>query len=68
MAVKKKAAKKAKEMLCVGSKVKEHIRSKNMMCSSEVLAALNEAVYDVLDKAIARAEGNARKTVQARDL
>jgi hypothetical protein len=31
---KKKSSKKAKEMLCVGSKVKDYIRSQDMMCSS----------------------------------
>jgi len=64
----KGAAGKSKDMLCVGSKVKEYIRGKDLMCSGEVLDALNECICACLDKAAARAEANGRKTVQARDL
>lgn len=63
----KKAA-KSKEMLCVGSKVKDVIRSHNLMCSADVLEALNKEVHACLAKAVARAEANGRKTVQARDM
>jgi histone H3/H4 len=64
----KKKAAKSKEVLCVGSKVKEHIRSKDMMCSADVLEAVNDCIHGCLDRAVCRAEANGRKTVQARDL
>jgi histone H3/H4 len=57
-----------KEMLVVGSKVKAHIKAKGLMCSSDVLEAINCCVYCCLDKAAKRAEANGRKTVQARDV
>jgi histone H3/H4 len=64
----KKNVGKSREMLCVGSKVKEYVRSKNMMCSAEVLEALNCCMHACLDRAVCRADANGRKTVQARDL
>lgn len=67
---KKKAAKKAaaKEPLVVASKVKAYIKSKGMMTSSESLSALNDAIYAMLDAAIARTEANRRSTVKPQDL
>ena len=57
-----------KEMLIVGTKVKNYIRSKGVMSSSDVLVALNAALYDLLDKAAERAKANGRKTVQGKDV
>ena len=57
-----------KEMLLVGSKVKAYVKSKGLNSSAEVLDALNCCVYACLDKAVARAKENARKTLQARDV
>lgn len=57
-----------KEMLLVASKVKNVIKSKGLMCSAEVLDALNDCVYECLDKAAKRAQANGRKTVQAKDV
>ena len=57
-----------KEMLIVGTKVKNYIKSKDVMSSGDVLVALNDAVYALLDKAVARAKGNGRKTVQGKDV
>lgn len=70
MAGKKKAAgsKKPREMLLVQSKVKEYVRSKEMMCSSDLVDALNEHVAWLLDKAVERAESNGRKTARASDV
>ncbi|MEL7370837.1 MAG: hypothetical protein AAFN74_18090 [Myxococcota bacterium] len=65
---KKKAAKKAREMMLVQSKVKEYVRGSEMMCSGELIEALNEVVGDLLDRAVARADGNGRKTVKAQDI
>ncbi|MFO8007613.1 MAG: hypothetical protein R6V05_07765 [Candidatus Brocadiia bacterium] len=57
-----------KEMLVVGTKVKNYIKGKGLMSSADVLDALNDAVYELLDDAAARAKANGRKTVQARDV
>ena len=65
---KKKAAKKAREMMLVQSKVKEYVRGSEMMCSGELIEALNDVVGDLLDRAVARADGNGRKTVKAQDI
>jgi histone H3/H4 len=63
-------AKKKSEPLYVKSKVREFIKSKGCNTSSGVLdgEALNAIITDLLDKAVARAKGNNRKTVKARDL
>ena len=58
----------AKEMLIVGTKVKNYIKSKGVMSSQDVLDALNTAIYAVLDKAVERAKANGRKTVQGKDV
>lgn len=68
----KKAAKKSscKEMepLVVASKVKAYVKSKGMMSSSEVIAALSCKVYCMLDQAMCRTKENRRSTVKAIDL
>ena len=74
---KKKAAKKTaaakkssskKEVLVVASKVKAFVKSKGMMSSSDSIAALNDKVYCLLEKAIARTQANRRSTVKPQDL
>jgi len=67
---KKKAKKKAskKEVLVVASKVKAYVKSKKMMTSSDAVAALSDAVYGLLDDAIARTKANRRSTVKPQDL
>lgn len=57
-----------KESLIVASKVKAYIKSKKMMTSSEALGAISDAVYSMLDAAIARTKANRRSTVKAQDL
>lgn len=59
---------KKKESLIVASKVKAYIKSKKMLTSSELLAALNETVYCALDCAVTRAKANKRRTVKAADV
>lgn len=59
---------KKKESLIVASKVKAYIKSKKMMTSSDALAALNDAVYCILDAAVARTKANRRSTVKPQDL
>lgn len=68
MAAKKATKKKEREMLLVQSKVKEFVREHDMMCASDLTEALNEAVSQLLEKAIARAEANGRKTARASDV
>ena len=58
----------AKEMLVVGSKVREYVKAKGLMCSAEVLGAVNCCVQCCLDRAVQRAKENGRKTLQTRDI
>ncbi len=64
------AKKNAVETLFVKSKVREYIKGKDCNTSGAVLdgSALNNAIIDILDKAIARTKANNRKTVQEKDL
>ena len=62
----KKASKK--EVLVVGSKVKNYIRSKKMMCSADAVVALSDKVHCILDAAMARTKANKRSTVKPQDL
>jgi len=64
------ATKKKAEALFVKSKVREYIKGKDCNTSGDVIdgPALNNVIIEILDKAIARAKGNNRKTVQEKDL
>lgn len=62
-----KKAPKAGEMLLVGSKVKNAIRSHNMNVGGDAADALNMVVYWYIDQAAKRAQANGRKTVRAHD-
>ena len=64
------AKKGAVEALFVKSKVRDYIKGKGCNTSGAVIdgPALNNAIIEVLDKAIARAKANNRKTVQEKDL
>ena len=71
----KKGKSKAKsssggDALFVKSKIREYIKSKECNTSSGILdgGALNDLIISILDKAIARAKGNGRKTVQEKDI
>ena len=65
---KKVAKKKTKEVLVVGSKVKAYIKSKNMMCSGDLVEGVSDCVYKMLDAALDRAKTNKRSTVRPHDL
>jgi len=58
------------EALFVKSKVREYIKGKGCNTSGDLIDgdSLNDAIIGVLDKAIARAKANGRKTVQEKDL
>ncbi len=64
----KKANKKERDVLVVASKIREYIKSKKCNTSGEFIGELSNTVYDLIDKAINRAQGNNRKTIQARDV
>ena len=59
---------KKKESLIVGSKVKAYIKSKKMMTSADALVTISDAVYAILDDAIARTKANRRSTVKPQDI
>ena len=59
---------KKRDSLIVASKVKTYVKSKKMMMSSDALQATSEAVYSMLDAAIARTKANRRSTVKPQDL
>lgn len=67
MAEEKKAG---PEVLFVKSKVREYIKAKECNTSGDLVDgdALNKVIIEILEKAIARAKGNNRKTVQEKDL
>jgi len=64
------AKKEGADPLYVKSKVREFIKGNGCNTSSGVLDGdtLNGIIMGLLDKAIARAKGNGRKTVKARDM
>ncbi len=70
MAKKKETAtkKKPKEILVVGSKVKEVIRGRNFRSDGDLIQAVSDKVHEILEAAIARAEENKRGTVRPYDL
>jgi histone H3/H4 len=64
----KKAKKKEKEVLVVASKVRDYVKMSVCNKSGEFIGELSNTVYCAIDKAIDRAQGNNRKTVQAKDV
>jgi len=58
------------EVLFVKSKIREYMRSKGCNTSGDLIdgPVLNNAILDILDKALGRAKANGRKTVQEKDL
>lgn len=61
------AKKKSKEVVVVGSKVKEAIKGNGCNTGGDVLEALNGQVHALIDAASARASANGRKTVRGYD-
>jgi len=57
-----------REMLLVGSKVKQFIKNQGLMTSGELLEALNGCIYCCLERACSRAKANGRKTVKGQDV
>ena len=59
-----------KEMLIVQSKVRDEIRAKDATArvSEEFLTALNDEVYNLIARSIARCNENKRKTLSKADV
>lgn len=54
--------------LVVQSKVKDLVKKTKMKCSSDVIDAMSRIVADHVNRGVARAKGNGRKTLRAVDL
>jgi hypothetical protein len=73
MAKSTKAPKKAgkggsKEILIVGSKMKDVVKAAGCMSSGDLIEALSDKVHELIANATARAKGNGRSTVRPYDL
>lgn len=64
-----KGGKKAgKEVLVVGTKVKDVVKGAGLQSSGELIEAISDKVHAMIKAATERASGNGRKTVRAYDL
>lgn len=59
--------KKEKEMLLIGTKTKDAIKSEGLNVSGDALDKLNEIVHDLVKHAQERCVSNGRKTVKGTD-
>lgn len=66
-ATKGKRSAGSQEMLIVGSKYKNEIKTHGMNVSGESIQALNSYVHWLIDQAAKRAQSNGRKTVRPHD-
>lgn len=65
----KASAKKApREIVVVGSKVKDVIREAGLRSDGELVQAISDKVHEMLEAAVERANGNKRGTVRPYDL
>ena len=69
-ATKKTTAKKSskKEVLVVGSKLRDAIRKQKCNVGGDVIEGVNEYIYWLVEQAAARAKANGRKTVRKHDI
>ena len=58
----------AREVLVVGTKVKDVVKAAGLQSSGELIEAISAKVHEMLGDAVKRASGNGRKTVRAYDL
>lgn len=65
---KKTSKKKPKEIVVVGSKVKDVVRNAGLRSDGELVQAVSDKVHDIIEEAIARAQENKRGTVRPYDL
>lgn len=64
----KSAKSAAKEILVVGSKMKEVVKAAGCMSSSDLIEALSAKVHEILANAAVRARDNNRATIRPHDL
>ena len=64
----KKSKGASKEILVVGSKMKDVVKAAGCMSSGDLIEALSERVHTMLADATTRAKGNGRSTVRPYDL
>lgn len=62
-----KAAKKSQEILIVGSKMKDAIRSAGCNVAGDAIEHLNAKVHAMIENAVSRAQANGRKTLRGYD-
>ena len=55
-------------ILVVASKVREHLKSKGVKVSGDLVPALNKKVMWLLDQAAERTKANKRSTVKPQDV
>jgi len=55
------------EILVITSKVKNYIKTKDLMTSATAIGAISNKVREMCDKAIENAKNDKRKTVMDRD-
>ena len=65
---KKAGKKKPREIVVVGSKVKDVVRTAGLRSDGELVQAVSEKVHDLLEAAVKRAQDNKRGTVRPYDL
>jgi hypothetical protein len=68
MAKKKSSKKKQREVVVVGSKVKDVVRTAGLRSDGDLVASVSEKVHEMLEAAIERAKSNKRGTVRPYDL
>jgi hypothetical protein len=61
-------ASKPKEIVVVGSKIKEVIKEAGLRSDGELVQAVSDRVHELLNDAINRCKGNNRSTVRPYDL
>ncbi|MEM7153080.1 MAG: hypothetical protein AAF799_09560 [Myxococcota bacterium] len=61
-------ASKPKEIVVVGSKVKEVIKEAGLRSDGELVQAVSDKVHELLEAAIERCQSNNRSTVRPHDL
>jgi len=59
---------KPKEIVVVGSKVKEVIKEAGLRSDGELVQAISNKVHEMLESAIGRCKNNSRSTVRPHDL
>ncbi len=62
------SAKKSREIVVVGSKVKDVVRSAGFRSDGDLIGAISDKVHEMLEAAIARAGANGRQTVRPSDI